>query len=109
MESVKNLSESIICSGSDMNHRTFRDDESWNSLQSTILAGHFSLSRDSDHQDEKNNLTTLNEESSSKDEEMEFKSVDEDENVLNINLDAISDDVFFDCQNISNELNSPVR
>ena len=89
MEKRKDFSESVICSSSEMNHRTFKEDESWNSLQSTILAGNLTTDENSSITEQKDNLTILNKDDYELSKE---ESQLEDENMLNINIDALPDD-----------------
>ncbi|XP_058789205.1 uncharacterized protein LOC131663116 [Phymastichus coffea] len=73
-----------ICTGSHLNQRTFKEDEYWESFQSTLISGQV-MSVDPDASE----LSTTLEDDSP------------EENTLNMNLDAIPDadpdDLFFDC------------
>ncbi|XP_016839369.1 uncharacterized protein LOC100121810 isoform X2 [Nasonia vitripennis] len=97
----RNRLNSIVITGSDMNHRTFGEEELWNSLQSTVLAGNLTMN---DALDVKNveqikDLTTVDEESLSEDKGDRTQY----EDILNMNICAIGsdDEAFFDCPSYS--------
>ena len=123
METInkRDPNKTTIITSSEMNQRTFRDEESWASLESTILGGNCAnhdetesssvTTDETDSAKDKSKLATVNEEPNSTDdsrakdefgkqgEEAEDEEVVADENnVLNMNIDAIDDEeVFFDC------------
>lgn len=88
---------SVICTGSHLNRRTIGDDESWNSLQSTILAGNVEL--------EEPRKDVVEQKLNTVQEECSLVILEDDSgNILDMNLDALSNDsVFLDDADKSNE------
>ncbi|OXU24970.1 hypothetical protein TSAR_010892 [Trichomalopsis sarcophagae] len=101
MDPQRNRLNSIIITGSEMNQRTFGEEELWNSLQSTVLAGNLTTNDTSDVEnvDQIKDLTTVDEESLSEDNGDRTQY----EDILNMNICAIGsdDEAFFDCPSYS--------